>query len=72
MGVTNPRYSEKKEKMYEAAEEYLNALKQGKTKAEIDKLKEKLDVLSSEYSDNPAYCALLKQKYLEKKTEIGE
>ena len=25
---------------------------------------------SSEYSDNPAYAALMKQKYLEKKVEI--
>lgn len=72
MGVTNPRYSEKKERMYELAEEYLNALKMGKTQAEIEELKEELDILSSEYSENPAYCALLKQKYLEKKTEIGE
>ena len=33
-------------------------------------LKEKLDVLSAEYSDNPAYNAWMQQKYLEKRAEI--
>lgn len=70
MKVPVPKYSEKKQKMYEAAEEYLNALKQNISEEKLQKLKERLDLLSSEYSDNPAYCALLKQKYLEKKVEV--
>ncbi len=56
--------------MYEAAEEYFNALKQSKSLEDIEILKERLDVLASEYSDNPAYCALLKQEYIERKAEV--
>ena len=70
MNVSVPQYSEKKQKMFEAAEAYLTALKQSVSKEEIEKLKEKLDLLTAEYSDNPAYYALLKQKYIEKKEEI--
>lgn len=71
MQVPTPQYSEKKQRMYEAAENYFKALKDGTSEKDIAVLKEKLDLLSSEYSDNPAYCALLKQKYIEKKVEIG-
>jgi hypothetical protein len=56
--------------MYEAAEEYFNALKSNVSSKELLLLKEKLDFLSAEYSDNPAYSALMKQKYLEKKVEM--
>ena len=70
MGVKNPHYSIKKQRMYEAAEEYFNALKQSKSLEDIEILKERLDVLASEYSDNPAYCALLKQEYIERKAEV--
>lgn len=70
MDVPVPRYSEMKQKMYEAAEEYLNALKQKISKEELQELKDRMDLLASEYSSNPAYCALLKQKYLEKKVEV--
>ena len=28
-----------------------------------------MDLLTAQYSDNPAYCALIRQKYLEKKAE---
>ena len=31
-----------------------------------------MDVLAAEYSDNPAYCALLKQKYLVKKVLVED
>lgn len=70
MNVPTPQYSEKKQKMYQAAEAYLNALKANVTEAELRELKERLDVLSAEYSDNPAYTALMKQKYLEKRAEV--
>ena len=56
--------------MYKAAEEYFEALQQNISKDELQNLKERLDLLSSEYSTNPAYCALLRQKYLEKKAKV--
>lgn len=37
MGVEMPQYSEKKRKMYEAAEQYYSAIKQGKTQEDIEK-----------------------------------
>ena len=73
MEVPVAQYSEKKLKMYEAAEEYFVALKGNNvTKEKLQELKERLDFLSAEYSDNPAYIALMKQKYLEKKVEMEE
>lgn len=70
MGVEMPQYSEKKRKMYEAAEAYYEALKQGKTQDDLEKLREELAVLEAEYSDNPAYLALMRQKYTVKKWEV--
>lgn len=70
MGVETPKYSEKKEAMYEAARKYFNALNQAVSSEELEHLKLELDVLSAEYSDNPAYCALMQQKYLERKVKI--
>lgn len=70
MQVPVPQYSEKKQRMYKAAEEYFEALQQNISKDELQNLKERLDLLSSEYSTNPAYCALLRQKYLEKKAKV--
>lgn len=70
MKVPMVQYSEKKMKMYKAAEEYFNALKKDLSQKELEELKERLDVLSAEYSDNPAYNAWMKQKYLEKEMEM--
>ena len=68
MMVPVAQYSEKKLKMYQAAEEYFHALKEDNiSKERLQELKERLDVLSAEYSDNPAYTAWMKQRYLEKK-----
>ena len=73
MDVDTPQYSEKKEKMYQAAKEYFAALNQGNLSGEeLQRLKEQADVLAAEYSDNPAYCALLQQKYLLRKQKQGE
>lgn len=72
MNVSTPQYSEKKQKMYEAAEKFFNALENGSTQDELQELKTRMDVLAAEYSDNPAYCALLKQKYLEKKVLVED
>lgn len=72
MNVPIVQYSEKKVKMYKAAQDYFNALKAASSEEELQKLKEQLDVLSAEYSDNPAYNAWMQQKYLEKRAEIKE
>lgn len=72
MMVPVAQYSEKKMKMYQAAEEYFHALKGATSKEQLQVLKERLDVLSAEYSDNPAYSAWMKQKYLEKIVETDE
>lgn len=42
------------------------------TQERMDELKERLDILSAEYSDNPAYNAYMKLKYLEKKAGTEE
>ena len=70
MDVPIVQYSEKKVKMYQAADAYFKALKGASSEEELQALKEKLDVLSAEYSDNPAYNAWMQQKYLEKRAEI--
>lgn len=70
MNVPTPQYSERKQKMYQAAAEYFSALKKNISEKELQELKEKLDLLSAEYSDNPAYTAMMKQKYLEKRAKI--
>lgn len=70
MGVEMPQYSEKKRKMYEAAVAYYEALKQGHTKEDMEKLEERLTQLEAEYSDNPAYLALIRQKYTVRKWEV--
>ncbi len=68
MDVDMPQYSEKKEEMYQAAKAYFEALGQENISAEeLRRLKDRADILASEYSDNPAYGALLQQKYLSRK-----
>jgi len=68
MDVDMPQYSEKKEEMYQAAKAYFEALNQNDISGEeLQRLKERADVLAAEYSDNPAYGALLQQKYLSRK-----
>lgn len=71
MGVENVQYSEKREEMYRAANEYFAALKKKDiSKKELYELKIRAEQLEAEYSDNPAYGAYIKLKYLERKTEI--
>lgn len=68
MDVDMPQYSEKKEEMYQAAKTYFEALSRNDISGEeLQGLKERADVLAAEYSDNPAYGALLQQKYLSRK-----
>ncbi len=70
MEVSDPRHSEKQEEMYQAAKEYFDALGDTKRQEELPKLKKRMDLLSLNYSDNPAYIALIEQKYLQKKMEL--
>ena len=37
---------------------------------EFERLDERLYELEAEYSDNPAYCALIRQKYTVRKWEV--
>ena len=67
MKVPMAQYSEKKMRMYKIAEKYFSALKEAASEEELHNLKETLDILAAEYSDNPAYNAWMQQKYLEKR-----
>ncbi len=68
MDVAMPQYSEKKEAMYHAAKAYFEALNQENiSEGRLQELKEQADTLAAIYSDNPAYCALLQQKYISRK-----
>lgn len=71
MGVENPQYSAEKQKMYELAEKYFAALDQVDSKEKLEEVKEKLNILTARYGDNPAYYAYLNQKYIDKKAEMG-
>lgn len=64
MGVDLPQYSEKKRIMYEVAAQSFEALKNAASQDEIEKLGRKLSELEAEYSDNPAYLAWIRQKYM--------
>lgn len=70
MGVQIPQYSDRKIKMYEAAKEFFDALQQGRSKEDIEALREKMARLEAEYSDNPAYLAWMEQKFAAKELEV--
>ena len=70
MGVEMPQYSEKKKKMYEAAESYFKALDDCHSKDELEGLRETMETLEAEYSDNPAYLALIRQQNAAKEIKI--
>ena len=70
-GVVLPQYSEKKRKIYEAAQKYFVALKEAKTQDEIEKLGKELARLEAEYSENPAYMAWVHQQYIEKAWKVN-
>lgn len=72
MQVSTPMYSEKKQEMLTTAERYLKALKGAASEEDLKKLREQMDYLQAQYSDNPAYYALLKMKLLEKEMQINE
>ena len=66
MQVSTPQYSEKKQEMFQATQDFLVALKTAASSEDLKKLRERMDLLQAQYSDNPAYYALLKMKLLEK------
>ena len=71
MGVDMPQYSEKKIEMYEAAKKYFDALQSCTSKEEIEELRQEMVRLEAEYDDNPAYLALIRQKYIAKELEVN-
>lgn len=70
MGVEMPQYSEKKIAMYNAANKFFNALKSCASKNDIEQLRQEMVRLEAEYDSNPAYLALIRQKYLAKELEV--
>lgn len=75
MGVVLPQYSEKKRKIYEAAQEYFAALKNAETRDEIEKLDMKKQILMTAmdsgffsvwmtvFADEPQILLALIEKY---------
>ena len=72
MGVEMPQYSEKKRKMYEAAQNYLKALEQAESQEDLDALRNEMNRLEAVYSENPAYLALIEQENLVKEQEVKD
>lgn len=72
MGVEMPQYSEKKRKMFEAAQNFFKALDECRNKKELEVLRKTMEVLEAEYSENPAYLALIKQQEAFKEWEVGK
>lgn len=66
MGIELPQWSERKKKMFGAAEEYYKALRELKdaSSTELQKLREKLDELSIPFEDNAGFSAFLRQERL--------
>lgn len=65
-GVELPQQSERWKNMMQAAQEYYQVLEQAENvpEAEIERLKNRLDELSTPYSDDPAYQAFLNMERL--------
>lgn len=70
--MKNTRYSEKKRKMYKAAQNYLKALERAESQEDLDALRNEMDRLEAMYSENPAYLALIEQENLVKKQEVED
>lgn len=70
MGVEMPQYSEKKRRMFEAAQAYYAALEECGSPEQLEGLRRDLEKLEAEYSDNPAYLALIRQQDAYKAWEV--
>ena len=66
------QYSEKKRKMYKAAQNYLKALEQAESQEDLDALRNEMNRLEAVYSENPAYLALIEQENLVKEQEVKD
>lgn len=74
-GVENPQWSRKREKMFDAAAEYYQALQEiegEKSPEEIQRLKNELDNLIIPFEDNPAYAALLEQERIVREAKLNK
>lgn len=61
MGMENQLRSQRYKEMLDKAEEYFNLVKEGNADtAYAESLKQTLDNIEAEFSDDPAYCALLR------------
>lgn len=58
--------------MFEAAKKFYAALDTSSSKEEIELLRQEMAYLEAEYSDNPAYMALIKQEFTAKKLEVDK
>lgn len=56
--------------MFQAAQDFLEAIKTSTSSEDLEKLREQMELLQAQYSDNPAYYALLKMKLLEKEAML--
>ena len=72
MGVEMAQYSEKKRKMYKAAQSYLKALERAESQEDLDALRNEMNRLEAVYSENPAYLALIEQENLVKEQEVKD
>lgn len=70
MGVEMPQYSDKKIKMFEAAQRFYQALENCASQDQIEGLRQELVRLEAEYSDNPAYLALIRQEYTARRLDV--
>ena len=70
MGVENPQYSDRRNQMYEWSREYFAKLESAEITEDIETLKNEMEALTARFGDNPAYYAFMRQKYLEKRSEM--
>lgn len=55
-----------------ATKGFLKALENTTSEEELEKLRDRMDLLQAQYSNNPAYYALLQMKLLEKKALLHD
>lgn len=62
----------KREDTLKATKDFLKALENTTSEEELEKLRDRMDLLQAQYSNNPAYYALLQMKLLEKKALLHD
>ena len=73
MGIELPQWSERRKKMYKAAEDYFKTLREIKDSPpeKLQVLREQLDELSKPFADNVAFTAFLEQKKILLESKMG-